>query len=47
MDKSFCQNNNGIIVSKTKIENNCLYYTATMTTPEGKTISQDGIICKE
>lgn len=39
--------NNGIVVSKRKIENKCLYYTATMTTKDGQKISQDGIICKE
>lgn len=39
--------NNGIVVSKRKIKNKCLYYTATMTTKDGKKISQDGIICKE
>ena len=46
-DKKWINENNGIVVSKTKIENKCLYYTATMTTNEGQKISQDGIICKE
>ena len=46
-EKQWINDNNGIIVSKTKIENNCLYYTATMTTNDGQKISQDGIICKE
>ena len=46
-EKKWINENKGIVVSKTKIENNCLYYTATMTTNEGQTISQDGIICKE
>lgn len=45
--KKSINKNNGIVVSKRKIENNCLYYTATMTTSEGKKISQNGIICKE
>jgi hypothetical protein len=45
--KKWVNENNGIVVSKTKIENNCLYYRATMTTNEGQVISQDGIICKE
>lgn len=39
--------NNGIVVSKIKIENRCLFYTATMTTKDGQKISQNGIICKE
>ena len=45
--KKWVNENNGIVVSKTKIENKCLYYTATMTTNDGQQISQDGIICKE
>ncbi|RFN60139.1 hypothetical protein [Marixanthomonas ophiurae] len=44
--KKWINENNGIIVSKIKIEHNCLFYTATITTNEGKKISQDGIICK-
>lgn len=39
--------NNGIIVFTTKIENNCLFYTATMTTKNGENISQNGTICKK
>ncbi|NCQ12257.1 MAG: hypothetical protein GW809_09000 [Bacteroidetes bacterium] len=46
-DKKWINDNNGIVVTKTKIENNCLYYKATMTTNEGQKISQDGIICKD
>ncbi len=46
-EKKWVNENNGIVVSKTKIENKCLIYTATMTTNEGQKISQDGIICKE
>ena len=46
-DKKWINENSGIVVSKTKIENKCLYYTATMTTNEGQKISQDGIICIE
>lgn len=46
-DKKWVNENNGIVVSKTKIENKCLFYTATMTTNEGQKISQDGIICKD
>ncbi|WP_179345890.1 hypothetical protein [Winogradskyella ursingii] len=45
--KKWVNDNNGIVVSKTKIEKRCLYYTATMTTNDGQKISQDGIICKE
>ena len=45
--KKWVNENNGIVVSKTKIENKCLYYTATMTTNDVQKISQDGIICKE
>ncbi|WP_152971501.1 hypothetical protein [Lacinutrix algicola] len=39
--------NNGIVVSKIKIEGKCLFYDATMTTNEGQKISQEGIICLE
>jgi len=46
-DQKWINDNKGIVVSKTKIENNCLFYTATMTTNEGQKISQDGTICKE
>lgn len=45
--KKWINANNGIVVTKRKIENKCLFYKATMTTNEGDTISQDGIICKE
>tara|TARA_R110002049_G_scaffold279278_6_gene458239 strand:- start:1545 stop:1694 length:150 start_codon:yes stop_codon:yes gene_type:complete len=44
-DKKWVNDNNGIVVSKNKIEGKCLFYTATMTTNEGQQISQDGIIC--
>lgn len=46
-EKKWINDNNGIVVSKKEIKNKCLYYTATMTTNEGKKISQDGMICKE
>ncbi|NEV95033.1 hypothetical protein G3567_12890 [Psychroflexus sp. YR1-1] len=39
--------NNGIVVTKRKIENNCLFYTATMTTNNGEELSQNGVICKK
>ena len=39
--------NNGIVVSKIKIEGKCMFYDATMTTNEGQKISQEGIICVE
>jgi len=46
-DKKWINDNNGIVVSKTKIEDKCLFYNATMTTTEGQKISQNGIICME
>lgn len=46
-NKKWVNENKGIVITKTKIENNCLYYKATMTTNEGQKISQNGIICKE
>jgi len=46
-EKKWVNENNGIVVSKIKIENNCLFYTATMTTNNGQEISQNGIICKK
>lgn len=39
--------NNGIIVSKIKIEGRCMLYKATMTTIDGVETSQNGKICKE
>ena len=45
-DKQWVNDNNGIVVSKTKIEGNCMYYTATMTVNED-IITQNGILCKE
>ncbi|WP_417237467.1 hypothetical protein [Bizionia paragorgiae] len=46
-NKKWVNENKGIVITKTKIEYNCLYYKATMTTNEGQKISQNGIICKE
>ena len=46
-EQKWVNKNGGILVSKIKIENKCLFYTATLTTNEGKKISQDGTICKE
>lgn len=46
-EKKWINENNGIVVTKRRIENKCLYYSATMTTNEGDRISQNGIICKE
>ncbi|MBC9796794.1 hypothetical protein [Sinomicrobium weinanense] len=46
-DKQWINKNNGIIVSKNKIEGNCMHYTATMILNDGSKISQNGIICKE
>ncbi|MEH6657048.1 hypothetical protein [Leeuwenhoekiella marinoflava] len=39
--------NNGIVVSKTKIEGKCMFYEATMTTNDGRKISQEGVICAD
>ncbi len=39
--------NNGIVVTKRRIENNCLFYTAIMTTNNGEKLSQNGVICKK
>lgn len=46
-DLKWINENNGIVISKSKIEGNCMFYTATMTANDGRKISQDGIICKE
>ncbi|MGJ8592869.1 MAG: hypothetical protein ACSHXF_09995 [Aquaticitalea sp.] len=45
--KKWVNENNGIVVSKVKIEGKCMFYDATMTTNEGQKISQEGIICVE
>lgn len=45
-EMKWMNDNNGIVVSKTKIEGNCLYYNATMTTNGGQIISQNAVICK-
>ena len=45
--KKWVNNNNGIVVSKRKIENNCMFYIATMTANSGEALSQNGVICKE
>ncbi|MCF7559158.1 hypothetical protein L3X39_00790 [Sabulilitoribacter multivorans] len=45
--KKWTNDNNGIVVSKRRIEKNCMFYNATMTTNSGETISQNGVICKE
>lgn len=39
--------NNGIVVSNRKIEGKCMFYNATMTTNDGRKISQNGTICSE
>ncbi|MFY0632074.1 MAG: hypothetical protein JXR05_17070 [Flavobacteriaceae bacterium] len=46
-DKRWFNKNNGIIVSKVKIEGRCMLYKATMTTTDGQKISQNGKLCKE
>ncbi|MET7030804.1 hypothetical protein [Sediminicola luteus] len=45
--KKWVNENNGIIVSKTKLEGKCLFYNSTMTTNDGQKISGNGVICKE
>lgn len=49
MDKMtrWVNENNGIVVSKIKIEGKCMFYDATITTNIGQKISQEGIICLE
>ncbi|MEL6974686.1 MAG: hypothetical protein AAGL29_04755 [Bacteroidota bacterium] len=46
-DERMINHHNGIVVSKRKIEGNCLYYTATMTSNTGEEYSQNGTICKQ
>ncbi|WP_341199440.1 hypothetical protein [Croceibacter atlanticus] len=43
--QQWANENNGIIVSKIKIEGQCMFYDATMTTLAGEKISQEGVIC--
>ena len=38
---------NGIVVSKIKIEKNCMLYNAVLTSKDGRSFSQKGLICKE
>lgn len=45
--KRWINRNDGIVVSKTKIEGNCMFYNATLTTNKGQKITQEGIICLE
>lgn len=45
--KRWVNENNGIVVSKIKIEGKCMFYDATMTANNGQKISQEGIICLE
>jgi hypothetical protein len=46
-EKKWVNENNGIIVSKIKIEGKCMFYKSTMTTTDGQEISSDGTICLE
>lgn len=39
--------NNGIVVSKIRIEKNCMIYNAILTSRDGRTFAQKGLICKE
>jgi len=45
--KKWVNENNGIVVTKSKIEGNCMFYIATMTTKDGQVISHEGVLCKE
>jgi hypothetical protein len=45
--EKWANENNGIIVTKRRIEGNCMFYTATMTTNNGEKLSQNGVICKK
>jgi hypothetical protein len=46
-NEKWTNENNGIVVTKRRIESNCLFYTATMTTINGEKLSQNGVICKK
>jgi len=46
-EKKWINDNNGILVTKTEIVDNCLKYVATLTTNDGQKITQNGIICRE
>ena len=46
-EKKWINDNNGIVVTKTDIVDNCLKYDATLTTNDGRKITQSGIICRE
>lgn len=45
--EQWINDNNGVIISKIKIERRCMIYDATLTSNEGVVFSQKGIICKE
>ncbi|MFX0558693.1 hypothetical protein ACOCEA_17985, partial [Maribacter sp. CXY002] len=45
--EKWINDNNGIVVSKIRIENNCMLFNAVLTSNEGQVISQKGLICKE
>lgn len=46
-EKKWINDNNGIVVKKTKIIDNCLIYVSTLTMNDGQKISQNGKICRE
>ncbi|MFL1895104.1 hypothetical protein ACJRPK_05335 [Aquimarina sp. 2-A2] len=46
-EKKWINENNGIVVSKSRIEGKCMFYDAIMTTNDGRKISQKGVICAE
>jgi hypothetical protein len=46
-EKKWINENNGIVVSKSRIEGKCMFYNAVMTTNDGRKIAQEGVICAE
>ena len=46
-EKKWVNDNNGIVVSKIRIFGKCMEYEATMTTNDGRKITQKGTLCKE
>lgn len=46
-EKKWINDNNGIVISKIRIFGNCMEYEATMTTNDGRKITQKGTLCKE
>ncbi|TYP71561.1 hypothetical protein [Aquimarina intermedia] len=46
-EKKWINENNGIVITKSRIDGKCMFYDAIMTTNDGRKISQKGIICAE